>query len=467
MNLKTAITKSIPHWNTILEQIGIPFSQIEWNKKSPDEYAVVIVNSVINEEEKKSLLSYVENGGSLLVEANFFKSVIKTKNVYIKYIFSEEKIFNHHLPLIDLYKTCCVAVNANSFYNQDGISAVSSYQLGSGNIMVIPGNFVSAIFDQRVSRKNFYSSIRKYPSERVSEVSKGGIYHFIKSSIEFLYHKRNLPFVSLWNFPGNSKNIFLFRIDTDFGTSEQVDSLYNTLRDNHIKGSWFIETKSAESWIKKISFFEDQEIGLHCYRHRVFNSYKKNYVNLKKGIQDLNDASIFPKGIAAPFGEWNNPYNEAAENLGLEYSSEFSNAYDCFPYSTKKTELSKIIQIPIHPISFGRLSHSGFNDDEMYNYFVDVIRNKIALTEPIILYTHPLEKRYEILKRIFNFVNDMNLPNLTFSEYSTWWKERTRIKYSASMNKNELKTAANSTDNSFWFRISNPSGEKLFNAYYG
>ncbi len=460
MNLKTAVTKKLPHWDCILKQIGLPFSEIEWKNNSLKEYAVIIVNSALTEEELRTVLNYVERGGSLLIVADFVKGISETKKVYIKYLFSKEKIFGYHLPLIDLYRSCSVASNSNLLNNQEGIPVVSSFKLGLGNIIVIPGNFLPAIFDSKVLRKNFYSSIKKYPSERVSKVSKGSIYHFIRSALEHLYHLRNLPFVTLWNFPGSSKNIFTFRIDTDFSSQEQVNLLYKTLRDSNIKGTWFVETQSAEDWIGSYSLFKEQEIGVHCYRHKVFNSYKKNYDNLKKGIEVLNKASILPKGIAAPFGEWNESFSKAAEDIGFEYTSEFSYTYDNLPhFSNSENGLKNIIQVPIHPISFGRLFQAGYNDNEMYNYFVEVINNKIALCEPVIVYTHPQEKRYEILKRIFNFVDEMNLSKYTFTEYSTWWRERGKVKYSASFINNELRTETETKNESFWFRIIYPSKE--------
>ncbi|MDO8549166.1 MAG: polysaccharide deacetylase family protein, partial [Ignavibacteria bacterium] len=447
MNLKTGVTKKLPYWDCILEQIGLPFSEIEWKTNFLQEYAVIIVNSVLTEEEIRSVLNYVESGGSLLIEADFVRGVLKTKKVYIKYLFSREKIFGYHFPLIDLYRNCTVTTKANVFNNQEGVPVVSSFMLGLGNIIVIPDNFLSAIFDTRVLRKNFYSSIKKLPSERVSKVSKGSIYHFIRAALERLYHLRDLPFISLWNFPGSSKNIFAFRIDTDFSSKDQVNLLYKTLRDNNIKGTWFVETQSAEDWIGMYSSFNDQEIGVHCYRHRVFKSYKKNYNNFKTGIEVLNKASIFPKGIASPFGEWNESFSKAAEDIGFEYTSEFSYTYDNLPhFSNYENGLKNIIQVPVHPISFGRLFQAGYNDNEMYNYFVDVINNKIALCEPVIVYTHPQEKRYEILKRIFNFVDEMNLSKYTFNEYSTWWKERSKIKYSASFINNELRTETETKD---------------------
>jgi peptidoglycan/xylan/chitin deacetylase (PgdA/CDA1 family) len=455
LNLKVSYTKDLPEWNILLDQIGLSYSSIDWSKELLTEYAVIILNSVLNSEEENKIKEYVEEGGSLLVEADFAKRIFKinTKQVYIKYLFSNKKIFSRFLPLLDLYRNCTVSTNANTLKNQEGRFVVSEMKHGKGNVIIIPGNFISAVSEVKVLRKRIYSN-GKTPSERISRVSKGSIYHFLKSALEHLFHLRNLPSVSLWNFPGKAKNIFLFRIDTDYGSQEQVELLYNTLREKEIKGTWFVETKSAESWIDKYSSFENQEIGLHCYRHRLFNTFAENFNNYKIGIEILKKVSIHPKGIAAPFGEWNNSFNKVAENFEFEYSSEFSYSYDGFPQFAEN-----ILQIPIHPISFGRLSREGYTDEEMYNYFINVINQKIALCEPVIIYTHPKEERLDILKRIFNYINQQELPKYTFKEYSDWWEKRNEVKFDSSFRNNELKIKTENKDDSFWLRVVYPTKE--------
>lgn len=455
MNLKVVYTKSLPEWNILIDQVGVSYSLINWEKDLLSEYAVIIVNSVLNSEEENKIGEFVDKGGSLLIEANYAKKIfrIDTKNIFIKYLFSKEKVFSDYLPLIDLYRNCSVPENANILKDQEGRFVVTKIKQGKGDIIIIPGNFISAISEVKVLRKRIYSN-GKAPSERVSRVSKGSIYYFFKAALEHLFHQRNFPFLSLWNFPGKAKNIFLFRIDTDYGSHEQIDNLYNTLREKGIKGTWFVETKSAESWINKYSLFENQEIALHCYRHRLFNTFAENYNNYNYGLEILKKASIYPKGVAAPFGEWNDSFNKVIEKLSFEYSSEFSYSYDGFPQFT-----GDILQVPVHPISFGRLSREGYTDEEMYDYFINVVNQKIALCEPVIIYTHPKEERREILKKIFDYINRQELPKYTFKEYSDWWRKRGKIKFKSSFIDNELKIETKNEDNSLWLKVVYPSRE--------
>lgn len=465
MNLNIAITKRFFYWESLLKQIGVSFSEINWDEDITNN-AIVIVNSELNSEQIKKISDFVNEGGSLLAEANFARQIfnIKTKQKYIKYIFADEKIFSSYLPLIDLYRTCEVPDNANLLNIQNGDSVMSYFPQGKGNVVIIPGNYISAISDQSVKRKNFSTSKEVYPSERVAKVSKGSIYHHIKIVIEQLYHLRNLPFVSLWNFPEGNKNIFLYRIDTDYGSPQQVDKLYNTLNRNNIKGTWFIAAKPSEAWNDKYSTFEEQEIGLHCYRHRIFNSDKENFENFNKGLELLKNSKINPKGIASPFGEWNESFNYVIKELGFEYSSEFVFAYDSFPLFSDSTK--NILQIPTHPISFGRLSREGFNDTDILNYFNEVIDMKLSLNEPIGLYTHPAEERYDLLDKIFKKINSLNIPSITFHHYAEWWRKRSTINWNVSYINDQVRITANNSDKSFWFYTSNPNGESYISPLF-
>ena len=171
-------------------------------------------------------------------------------------------------------------------------------------------------------------------------------------------------------------------------------------------------------------------------------------------MEILKKSSIYPKGVAAPFGEWNNSFNNVVKKLDFEYSSEFAFSYDGFLQFT-----GDIVQVPIHPISFGRLSREGYTDEEMYDYFINVINQKIALGEPVIIYTHPKEERLEILKKIFDYINRLELPKYTFKEYSDWWRKRTKTKFNSSFIGNELKIETENEDKSFWIKVIYPSKE--------
>ena len=185
-----------------------------------------------------------------------------------------------------------------------------------------------------------------------------------------------------------------------------------------------------------------------------------NYENIKLGIEELKKINVVPTGFAAPFGEWNEELNQSLEELNFKYSSEFSYAYDCFPlYPEVKNSFSKVLQLPIHPLSFGRLRWGGHDDEAMLNYFINIIEQKLTLQEPVILYTHPGEERLNILNEIFRKINIFNIPILTFNDFYDWWIKRTSLKWNAELIDDNISINRNSEENIFWVRTFYPNKE--------
>ncbi len=341
------------------------------------------------------------------------------------------------------------------------INTWMEHDFGKGRIIFLPSGISSLMNDGRIKRKNFYSQYsRREMNERVSAVSKAGIYHFVESSLENLFHFRGLPFVSLWPFPDGRKNIFGFRIDTDFADMSDLKNLYSVCEENNIRASWFVETGSSGGNINFFSSLGSQEIGLHCHRHKIFGSYKKNYKNIMEGLKILNSINIIPAGFAAPYGEWNEPLAKVVSDLNFNYSSEFGFAYDSIPfYPYLNNSFSKALQIPIHPISTGRLYWGGHSEENMVKYFEDIINSKLALLEPIIFYTHPGEKRFHIFDSIFKKINTLGINNYSLKEYAEWWGKRSEIIYSAYLENQKINIISSNEDASVWIKAVYPNNE--------
>ena len=379
------------------------------------------------------------------------------------------KLFNNYL-ICDLYNRSKIAENANHLENQNKENCVLEFSVGKGKVIVFPEGSVSLIHNNSTIRKNFYSEFSKeYTSERVAKVSKGVIRIHIQKALEYLFQKRNLPFVHLWFFPGDAKNIFCFRVDTDMGSREEILSLNNLLQDFNISSTWFVETKSSESWIKLFSELDNQEIAFHCYKHKTFLSYKKIEGDVQTGLKILESVGIKPKGYAAPYGKWNETIAKVIDNFGFLYSSEFDFAYDALPlYPFYKSTFSKALQIPIHPVSVGRLHWGGHSEENMVKYFLNIIEQKLFLNEPVILYTHPFEKRLKVFEKVFKQIKEFDpgksanqeISILTFSRYAEWWKKRLSINWNAEVKDGKVFISASNMDESIKCRVNYPSGEK-------
>ena len=348
--------------------------------------------------------------------------------------------------------------------------------IGKGNLAVFPEGFTSLIHRSRTIRKNFYPEFsNQFTSERVSIVSKGIIRTHIQKALEYLFHKRDLPFVHLWFYPDGARNIFSFRIDTDMGTEEEIISLNNLLQDYNIPATWFVETKSSQDRIESFLNLKNQEIAYHCYRHKAFLSYKKNEEDIKTGLKILEGIGINPKGYAAPYGKWNKTIARLIDDFNFSYSSEFDFAYDTLPiYPFYNSSFSKALQIPIHPVSVGRLHWGGHSEENMIKYFFSIIEQKLFLDEPIIFYTHPFEKKLNVFAKVFEKIHSYNSENyisnnsltekistLSFSEYTEWWKKRLDVKWNSEEKDEDIFISANNSDESIKFMATYPSGKRF------
>jgi len=465
LKLNAGITEIDIFWEAVLNQLGIRADIVKPGQLAEPGEIPLIIASKKDPFFNNTIDWYLNNGGAVLTEADTAAAMfgIKAKHRAIKYIFSKEDEIFKTEGICDINRNCLIAANANHLPDQNGNNTVLAAKINKGMLVVLPSGFISLIGDRRIKRKNFYSLYgQKETNERVSTVSKGMVIHIIRNALEFLYHSRELPYVSLWHFPDGRENIFAFRIDTDFVSRENLQEFYKIINRTGLKATWFVETKSAESFLCDFKSFNNQEIALHCYRHRVFHSYSSNLNQIKSGLNLLKENNIKKCGFAAPYGEWNKSLEKAITDLGFCYSSEFGYIYDSlpvFPVSAGNTFTA--LQVPIHPVSQGRLHWGGHNSGQMVQYFQNVFAQKASLHDPMIIYAHPSELRFGVMEKIIENGLSYNFVNLTFKEYAGWWKKRGTLSWEASYNGNDVKIITSNKDNSFWARILTPGNELI------
>jgi len=325
--------------------------------------------------------------------------------------------------------------------------------LGKGMLIVFPFDINSLILNYESLRKKFYFMRKELPSEIVAKVSKGKIRKLVRLSLSYLFNNRKLPFVHLWYYPENIKQAFLFRVDTDFCSEKDANSLWEICRRYHINGSWFVDTVSDEMLAKVYKSMEsDQEIGLHCFRHIIFNNFRKDYENINLGLSKLKENNIITSGFVSPYGEWNPQLGKIFEELNFKYSSEFCLDYDNFPFYPYFDErFSKVLQIPVHPISPGRLRRSHFSESEMIQYYYYLIKHQKLLLEPIVVYHHPAHQKFNVIEKLFMKIEEQNIWKADFSEFADWWEKRSRIRLNQKLVGDKIISESNKED--FFIRI--------------
>jgi len=458
MNLRIGLTDNKPGWQILLKQEGVSYEIISClDVVKYSDFSALIVNGFNSLKQCDNILDYVKSGGAVLVDSEMSSELLNAnmKKCRIKYLIPEKNSNYSAVGLVDIYQNGFIPRDGDIISLDSGLK-IKIKRIEKGIVLILPFNVNKAILDISTSRRKFYPPAGgELPSERIAKISKGEVRRIVRISLEYLHHIQGLPFVQLWYYPKGNKSIFAFRVDTDFCKRKNALELYKICKKNEIPGSWFVETKTSMRWLADFKKMQNQEIGLHCYRHRVFKDYNNNRKNLEKGQKILEKYEINPIGFVSPYGEWNYNLGNAIEDANFQYSSEFSLSYDDLPfYPYLGDRFSKVLQIPIHPISVGRLRRAHFTDEEMWQYYKNVIVQKIKLCEPIIFYHHPSHKKFDIFDRIFKFINEHSIKKFDFAGLSSWWEKRNEVKFNAILENEKIVIKSNNFSSDFWLRIS-------------
>jgi hypothetical protein len=453
MNLCVAPLGASLAWEQILAQEGVPFAVANQDLRA-EEITVLIVHHPLGEAERKRVEEYLRSGGAVLGAAEFLHAVGGTTSrpEQIEFLVAG-KGDPLGVHLLDLAITGHIPREANCLRTEQNTFAAFGGSLGNGYAVLLPFDLAPLTFDARAADKNFYSTRERLPAERVSLVSKGELRQLLHSALVYLFHARRLPYVHRWYFPDGKPNLFAFRIDSDKGSREEIDALYRVAREEGVGMTWFLDVKSHEDWLQHFAFFSGQEIGVHCYEHRTFDTVAENVKNISKAKHKLDQAGVSANGFSAPFGKWNDSLAQAIEGVGFDYSSEFAFAYDTLPFApaTRDQQFSAL-QIPIHPICIGSLRNVGYSEKQMTDYFQHVIDEKLLRDEALFFYHHPTHHHYEVMRAVFRSVRDRGIENVTMGEFARWWRKRLASRLNAAIHNSMLHFEWRG-DESVWLRV--------------
>ncbi|MCD4819437.1 MAG: polysaccharide deacetylase family protein [Candidatus Cloacimonetes bacterium] len=432
MDFKIGIFSIHPFLEMILKQEGIPFEDIDQdNFELINKYALIITD-------------YDESDMIELISEKFHNEILVINPTYIAKRYFEllkTRTPRITIPLSEFYKNPSFksALDRSflaDFYGDSGLFKdykVIRIKNNNENIYMLSISLEESFLFDKSCRKQFFDFRKELPSEVVGKKYIYEIRNIILQTINIILYSKNIPLIHKSYIPQNS--LFIFRIDTDFCTKEEAENLYKLCQKYDIKATWFLDTYNEKTIRELYAKMADQELGFHCSRHLVFDNYEENFQNIQSGLSILKKHGIKPKGYAAPFGEWNSYLQKAIEKSGFLYSSEFSYDYDNLP---SYPIASNVLQIPIHPISCGRLRRSHYTDNEKIAYYKRVIDEKIDRNEPVILYHHPHHKKLNVIEEIFRYVKLKKMQNLTMNNYRIWWQKREKRKLEYVLNKDKI-----------------------------
>ena len=426
MNLSVGVIGSSHGWEQLLLQEGVAFRRIEAGS-DPSAFSVCVLARSPSAREREFLQEHLSGGGGVLAYAGHFAGIAGTSVLptRIRYLHPGAGEVTFPAGLVDLDMAGAIAKEASHLRTDRNVFAVQAGPLSGGSVVLLPFDAGVAIVDTRSASRLFPTPSRRFSVERVSRVGKGEIRHLVHSALVFLHHARSLPYVHSWHFPGEAKGIFALRIDTDGAPRRDVDRLYEISLEHHTPFSWFVDVKSHESWLSRFGAMEGQEIGVHCYEHRVYRTYGENYASLQRARSLLGLVGVQARGFSAPYGIWHPVLAQAAHDVGFEYSSEFAFAYDTLPLRPPGPEIMPPpLQVPVHPICPGTLRRAGLTERHMAEYYSWVTDTKLRRGEPLFFYHHPSHRAWDVVRMVLDDAMAKGARPTTMGEYAGWWKRR-------------------------------------------
>lgn len=430
MILRVGILGDSPGWEEILRQEGVPFGVVAPADSEPAGYTAMVVCRPLTHDELSFLREFLRAGGAFIGYAGFLEGIadVAAAPVHIRYLEPGDTTVLSGFSLIDVECEGALPREANCLKTQDNVFAAFVGEMLGGWGVVLPFDPGLAMEDFRATERYFYARPERLPSERVSRVARGEIFHLVHAALERLHHARGLPYAHLSKIPGGCANVFALRIDTDAGTRDEVNRLASLAEELNLGWSWFVDAGSHEGWLPRFAELPGHEVGLHCYQHRIFLDASKDAANVRKGLEAMKRAGVPASAFAAPFGFWSPELGRTVDNAGFAYSSEFSWAYDAFPHRPVISGCRfKTLQVPVHPVSVGSLRKAGFTQVRMKTYFADVIDRKMRRCEPLFFYHHPGHHEWGVIRGLCELALSRDAKPLTLGEYAGWWEGRSGI----------------------------------------
>lgn len=431
MNLRVGVIGSSPGWEELLCQAGVPVLHPVPPDSPPGTFSALVASRQLNGDELAFVREYLRSGGAILGSSVYLEGLLEPAGepLRLSYLAPGTGGRIRGLSLLDIEKTGSIPREANCLRTNDNVYAVFAGELLGGLAVVTPFDPGEAMEDFRAVERYFYARQERLPSERVSRVGKNEVLHFVRGALEYLHHGRGIPFASLSQFPANAVNVFAFRIDTDNGTPEEIDELYRISSESEVPFTWFVDAGSHRSWLGRYAEMERQEIGLHCFDHRIYLDAAKDEENIRRGLSVMNESGLAPSSFAAPFGFWSPDLGRAIDRAGFRYSSEFAWAYDSLPhYPVTRGGRYATMQIPVHPIAIGSMRRSGFTPAQMSQYFRDVVAQKLSRREPLFFYHHPGHRQWDVVRDLCDHLRTSGARPVTLGEYAAWWSTRRALR---------------------------------------
>lgn len=429
MVLKLGLLSNSVVWENLLNRLGLSYELLDVKNLKALETGVscIIVDQSLPENSVEDIKKYYQDGGAVLDTGKNIEHFIsgKTVTTKIKHLYPDSNSPFSFYDIVDTVGEVDVHSGAQWYKKTLGI-----WERGKGLVAFTGFRFCEVLSNTESCRRSFPSSTKYNPNEAVSLISKGAYERFLFELLKLLHIKRNIPFVHKWFFPGDAENVLIFRVDSDFGTKENVSEWNRLLSANGLKSSWYLHTQGHSGWLAKFRTFPNMEIGVHGFDHIYAREYELQKENVQKAIADIEQNGLLFNGYASPYGMWDTTLNRICQELDFAYSSEFVYSYDALPgFPIIDGVESQPLQVPIHPICIGSLKTAKMSRAEMKEYFRKQFKLKLRQNSPVVFYDHPNHEHISLMVELLQEFRESGIVNVTMGEYAQWWKKREPVSF--------------------------------------
>lgn len=231
-------------------------------------------------------------------------------------------------------------------------------------------------------------------------------------------------------YPHPYRSAFNFRVDLDEPAPDDYRRFARAREPLADCCTHFVSTHAYGGLPSILADLRRVDTQSHGHFHFVYRDALANRRNIARAEVILRDVGIPPTGFAAPHGRWNHGLDDALEDAGYCYSSDFQVGYDDFPFFPwKEKRFSNVLQVPIHPVCEGLFLEAGVRDPvTIAEYFQSVIEQKLNTREPAFIYGHPerrLARMPGVLLHIARLIDGESLVwRTTLTEWARWWRWR-------------------------------------------
>lgn len=264
-------------------------------------------------------------------------------------------------------------------------------------------------------------------TERVARRPKAWVRRKLIDALREIVAEAGGTWMRLSPFPHPYRSAFNLRIDLDEPSPDDYRRFARARAPLADCCTHFVSTDAYGDRPSILADLRRLDTQSHGHFHFVYRNPALNRRNIFRADSILREAGIHPIGFAAPHGRWNVGLDDALEEAGYLYSSDFQIGYDDLPFFPWKGDrFSKVLQVPIHPVCEGLFLEAGIRDQEtIAEYFQTVIEHKLNAREPALIYGHPerrLARMPRVLAHLARLIDGESLVwRTTLTDWAGWW----------------------------------------------